>query len=147
MNKIWNALSWILIVVAQIVIGYGLVYFLNILNYKPQYETIQQFLMIPFSIWLGYLIGVYGIGMLGLGLKKIEPLVAGLRFLTTAVMTAIPMLILIFNAVTMGLEDRQQFQDIVMVRMVPYYTQLCTVFALLGFYVTVWWHRAVPKKI
>lgn len=146
MNKGWNALSWVLIVVAQIALGYALVSVINSVIYKPQIETITQFLMIPLSIFLGYLIGVYGIGMLGLVLKKLKPLVAGLRLFTTAVMTVIPMLMLIFNAVTVGVENRQQFQDIVMVRMVPYYTQLCAVFALLGFYITIWWHKVVPKK-
>jgi len=146
MNKGWDALSWILIVLAQIAIGYALVFTINLIIYKPQIETIPQFLTIPLSIWLGYLVGVYGIGMLGLVLKKLEPLVAGLRLFTTAIMTVIPMLMLIFNAVTVGVENRQQFQDIVMVRMVPYYTQLCVVFALLGFYITVWWHKVVPKR-
>lgn len=146
MNKGWNALSWVLIVVAQIALGYALVSVINSVIYKPQIETIAQFLMIPISIFLGYLIGVYGIGMLGLVLKKLKPRVAGLRLFTTAIMTVIPMLMLIFNAVTVGVENRQQFQDIVMVRMVPYYTQLCAVFALLGFYITIWWHKVVPKK-
>lgn len=146
MNKGWNALSWVLIVVAQIALGYALVSVINSVIYKPQIETITQFLMIPISIFLGYLIGVYGIGMLGLVLKKLKPRVAGLRLFTTAIMTVIPMLMLIFNAVTVGVENRQQFQDIVMVRMVPYYTQLCAVFALLGFYITIWWHKVVPKK-
>ena len=146
MNKGWNALSWVLIVVAQIALGYALVSVINSVIYKPQIETITQFLMIPISIFLGYLIGVYGIGMLGLVLKKLKPRIAGLRLFTTAIMTVIPMLMLIFNAVTVGVENRQQFQDIVMVRMVPYYTQLCAVFALLGFYITIWWHKVVPKK-
>lgn len=146
MNKGWDAFSWVVLVVAQIAIGYLLVVILNSIFLKPQIETIQQFLMIPFSIWFGYLIGVYGIGMLGLVLKKVTPLVAGLRLITTAVMTAIPMLVLIFNATTVGLENGQDFQDIVMARMVPYYTQLCAVFALLGFHITVWWQRAAPKK-
>lgn len=146
MNKGWNALSWVLIVVAQIALGYALVSVINSVIYKPQIETITQFLMIPISIFLGYLIGVYGIGILGLVLKKLKPRVAGLRLFTTAIMTVIPMLMLIFNAVTVGVENQQQFQDIVMVRMVPYYTQLCAVFALLGFYITIWWHKVVPKK-
>jgi len=146
MNKGWNALTWILIGLAQLAVGYGLVFIINLNIYKPQIETIPQFLLIPLSIWLGYLVGIYSIGMLGLGLKKLKPLVAGLRLFTTAVMAIIPMLVLIFNAVTIGLEDQQQFQELVMVRMVPYYTQLCAVFALLGFYITIWWHKAAPRK-
>jgi len=146
MNKGWNALTWILIGLAQLAVGYGLVFIINLNIYKPQIETIPQFLLIPLSIWLGYLVGIYSIGMLGLGLKKLKPLVAGLRLFTTAVMAIIPMMVLIFNAVTIGLEDQQQFQELVMVRMVPYYTQLCAVFALLGFYITIWWHKAAPRK-
>lgn len=146
MNKAWNAFTWVLIVTVQIVVGYGLVILINSLTQKPPVVTVQQFLLIPFSIWLGYLTGIYGIGMLGLVLKKIEPRVAGLRLLTTAVLTAVPVLMLIFNGTTVGLENQQQFQAIVMGRMVPYYTQLCAVFSLLGFYVTIWWHRAAPQK-
>jgi hypothetical protein len=147
MKKTWNVLAWILIVAAQIALGYILVLLLTLNNSKPPLETISHFLLTPLFIWLGYLIGIYGIGMLGLVLKKVKPLVPGLRLLTTAILAVLPMLMLIFNAVTVGVENQQQFQDLVINRMVPYYTQLCAVFSLLGFYITVWWHKAVPKKI
>lgn len=146
-KQVWNAITWALIVGAQLAVGYALVFIVNLSINTSQIETIAQFLKIPSSIWLGYSIGVYGIGMLGVWLKKYQPLVPLLRLATTATMALIPMLILIFNSVTVGVENQKEFQDLVIVRMVPYYTQLCAVFALLGFYITVWWHKAVPKKV
>ncbi len=146
MTKSWAAISWVLICLAQIGVGYALAFLSNVIINQPAPGAINQFLQIPLGIWLGYIIGVTGIGMLGLALKKITPMVPGLRLLTTAALAAIPMLILIFNAYTAGFEDQAQFQSLVMGRMVPYYTQLCAVFALLGFYITVWWHRVVPAK-
>ncbi len=145
MKKSWNTLLWILILAAQFGIGYALVTLSNTFTIRPRMETIPQFLMVPLGIWLGYLVGVYALGMLVLVLKKVEPVAAGLRLFTTAVLGTLPMLILIFNAVTIGVENQQQFQTLVMARMVPYYTNLCAVFALLGFYITVWWHKVTPK--
>lgn len=146
MNKRWNTVSWVLILIAQVAVGYGIVFLGTVYINQPETKTLQQFLIIPLTIWLGYLVGVYGIGMLGLSLKKVEPRVSWLRLFTTAVAGLVPVLILIFNAATVGVENQQQFHDLVIVRMVPYYTQLCAVFALLGFYITIWWHRAVPSK-
>ncbi len=146
MTKSWAAISWVLICLAQVGVGYALAFLSNVIINQPVAETFGQFLLIPLGIWLGYIIGVYGVGMLGLALKKITPKVPGLRLLTTAILAAIPMLILIFNANAAGVENQAQFQNIIMGRMVPYYTQLCAVFALLGFYITIWWHRVVPAK-
>ncbi len=147
MTKRWNTLSWILILVAQYATGYALAYMSNLIINQPEVSTMKQFLLFPLGIWLSYIIGVHGVGMFGLFLKKMKPMIPGLRFLTTAIMAVIPMLILIFNAVTVGVDNNlQQFHDLVMIRRVPYYTQLCAVFALLGFYATVWWHKAVPTK-
>ncbi len=146
MKKNWSTLAWVLIVAVQTAVGYGLVSLSGSFTIKSHINTTAQFLMVPLGIWLGYSIGVYGIGMLGLVLKKVKPLVPGLRLLTTAVMTAIPLLILTFNAITVGLENQQQFQGVVIGRMVPYYTQLCLAFSLLGFYVTLWLNKTVPIK-
>ncbi len=146
MTKSWAAISWVLICLAQIGAGYGLAFISTVIINQPVPKTLSQFLMIPLGIWLGYVIGVTGVGMLGLALKNVKPKVPGLRLLTTGALAAIPMLILIFNAYTAGFEDQAQFQSLVMARMVPYYTQLCAVFALLGFYITIWWHRVVPAK-
>ncbi len=146
MTKSWAAISWVLICLAQIGAGYVLAFLSNVIINQPVSETFSQFLMIPLGIWLGYIIGVTGVGMLGLALRKITPKVPGLRLLTTGALAAIPMLILIFNAYTVGIENQSDFQSIVVSRMVPYYTQLCAVFALLGFYITIWWHRVVPAK-
>jgi hypothetical protein len=139
MNEGWNAISWTLIVTAQISVGYSLVSVINSIVIKQQVITITQFFLIPSSIWLGY----HRIARFGV--KELKPLAFGLLLFSAAILTAIPMALLIFNAVNVGVENQQQFQEIVIVRMVPYYTQLCLVFALLGFYITVWWHKAVPQ--
>jgi heme/copper-type cytochrome/quinol oxidase subunit 3 len=146
MKKTWNVLTWILIVAAQLIFSYWLVSYFTADKSSAQIETMSQFSMIPLIIWVGYVLVVYGLGMLGLLLYKFKPARAGLRFLSTAIMTAIPMLILIFNAQTVGLGNRLEFQHLVMDRMIPYYTQLGLAFALLGFYITVWWQKAPPRK-
>ncbi len=145
MNKGWNVLSWILIVVAQVAIGYGLVFLGKGLYDQQQVVTIAQFLVIPTGIWLCYAVGIYAIGMLGLVLKKVTPLVPGIRLMTTMTLAVVPMLMLIFNAVSVGPQNQQQFQGVVIARMVPYYTQLSAAFALFGFYITIWWHKAEPQ--
>jgi hypothetical protein len=144
MKKPWIVFAWILIVTAQIAFSYSLVYVFNTSIYNPQIETASQFLLIPIFVWLISLIGFYGIGMVGLAVMKVKPLRAGLRFLATAIMALFPMLILVFNAFSVGIQS-QTFQDIIMRRMVPYYSQLDLVFALLGFYITLWWKKSKPK--
>ena len=146
MNKARNALAWILVLVGQLAVSYGLITLTNLGFFQSKITSIPQFLPIPFSIWGSYVLGVFGMGMIGLTLMKATPPVVGLRFFTTAVLTAIPMWMLTVNAVTVGVNDLSQFQSIVIARMVPYYTELAAVFALLGFFVTVWWQRATPKK-
>ncbi len=146
MNKLLNTLSWVLIGVGQIGVSYLLITLATLSIFQTKIVTMQQFIMVPLSIWGSYVVGVFGVGMLGLKLQKVKPLVPGLRLAATAVTTALPMFMLGFNAAAVGVQNQPQFQDIVIVRMVPYYTELCAVFALLGFFVTVWWNRVVPKK-
>jgi hypothetical protein len=140
LKKIWNILSWILIFGTQVGAGYAIVSLSKQLI-STDFKTITQFLIIPIMIWLGYSLGIYGIGMIGLVLKRVKPLFPILRLATTMLMAAAPMVMLTFNAFTLGLANPQEFDALVMARMVPYYTQLCVVFAMLGFFITVWWQK------
>jgi len=142
MQKSWDIFTWILILLAQTAAGYFLVLLTRVFIDYSQATTIARFLIIPLSIWLSYSIAVYGIGMLGLWVKKKKPTVAVLRLITTTTLASVPMLMQVFNGVSVGVEDWQQFHDLVIGRMVPYYTQLCAAFALVGFFVTIWWHKA-----
>lgn len=146
MAKSWSTISWVLICIAQMGAGYGLALLSSVIINQPVIETISQLLQIILGIWAGYTLGIFGVGMIGLALKKITPKVPRLRLLTTAALAVIPMLILYLNAVTIGVENQVEFQSIVISRMVPYYTQLCAAFTLLGFYLTIWWHRVIPIK-
>jgi len=147
LNKCWTALSWILILAGQIAAGFALVSLAGLLVDTSSLRSLTQFMLTPVSIWLAISLSVYSIGMLGLVLKKVKPLVMWLRLATTLVLAAAPMILLTVNAAVVGVENTQDFNSIVLGRMLPYYTQLGFVFALLGFFVTVWWHRAVPDKM
>jgi hypothetical protein len=147
LKKGWIAFSWFLILVVQIIVGFVLVSLTALLIDTTNLRSLTQFILTPLSIWLAISLSVYGVGMIGLVFKKVKPLVALLRLATTLILAAVPMIILTINAAVVGVENTQEFGSIVLARMVPYYTQLAYVFALLGFFVTIWWHKAVPARV
>jgi hypothetical protein len=108
-SKASDSIVWILIVLAQLVAGYGLAALLGLARGEAGVETTAQFLSIPLQIWLGYSVGVSAVGVLGMALKKETPLMPGLRFMTTATLALVPMLVLVFNALTIGVENQEPF--------------------------------------
>jgi hypothetical protein len=145
MKKFWNIFGWIISIVLQVLISYLLLELLKTFFYPDMIRTTGEFILIPLLIWASFFIGVYGIGMPSLLIRKVSPLNAVLRLLSTAVMIIIPLSILVFLGLTVGIENEKDFEEIVLGRMVAYYTQLTVVFSLLGFYIPTWFKVFQPK--
>jgi hypothetical protein len=145
MKKFWNIFGSIIAIILQILISFLLLELLRLFFYPDQVTTPIEFLVIPLQIWVSFFVGVFGIGMLSLLIRKVSPLNPGLRLLSTAVMIVIPLSILIFLGLTVGIENQKDFEEIVLGRMVTYYTQLTVVFSLLGFYIPTWFKTFQPK--
>lgn len=145
MKKFWNIFGWIISIVLQVLISYLLLELLKTFFYPLMIRTTGEFIVIPLIIWVSFFIGVYGIGMPSLLIRKVSPLNAVLRLLSTGVMIIIPLSILVFLGLTVGIENEKDFEEIVLGRMVAYYTQLTVVFSLLGFYIPTWFKVFQPK--
>ena len=146
MAKFWMVIGWGLTIIAQVVLSFLLVEVFNLVVVPAAITTVSEFIIIPLTIWLSYLISVFGIGMLSLVIQKMKPYYTVLRLVSTLVMALIPMAILVFLGLTVGIENQAEFQEIVLERMVPYYTQLNVVFSLLGFYLPTWFKKMAPKN-
>lgn len=141
MKKFWQIAGWAVVISFQIGTSFLLVEIFQRFFYPVEINTAGQFLIIPLLIWVSFMIGIYGVGILGLLLRKSEKLQALLRLASTAFMALLPMLLLIFLGLSAGIENEQAFDEIVLGRMVPYYTQLNVVFSLLGFYIPSWFKK------
>jgi hypothetical protein len=75
-----------------------------------------------------------------------QPLQAGLRLISTALLALIPLIVLTFLGLTVGFEEPAEFQEIVIGRMVPYYTNLNVAFSLMGFYIPTWFRFIRSQK-
>jgi hypothetical protein len=146
MKKFWTIFGWAVTLAAQITISFVLVELFNATLVPETITTVAEFLTIPLTIWASFLIGIFAIGMLSLVMRKIKPYYTTLRFLGTLVMAVLPMVLLVFLGLSAGLENTVEFQEIVLDRMVPYYTQLNIVFSLLGFYLPSWFKRNAPER-
>ena len=146
MKKFWTIFAWAVTLTAQIIFSFVLVELFNATLVPETITTVTEFLIIPLTIWASFLIGIFAIGMLSLVMRKIKPYYTTLRFLGTLVMAVLPMVLLVFLGLSAGLENTVEFQEIVLGRMVPYYTQLNIVFSLLGFYLPSWFKRNAPNR-
>lgn len=146
MKKFWTIFAWAVTLTAQITLSFVLVELFKSTLVPATITTDAEFLTIPLTIWVSFLIGIFGLGMLSLVMRKITPYYTLLRFLGTLVMALLPMVLLVFLGLSAGLENTVEFQEIVLGRMVPYYTQLNIVFSLLGFYLPSWFKRNAPNR-
>jgi hypothetical protein len=103
-------------------------------------------LIIPLSIWVSFIIGVYGIGILSIAIRKLTPLQAGLRLISTALLELIPLIVLTSLGLTVAFEDPVNFREVVLGKMVPYYTNLNVAFSLMGFYIPTWFRFIRSQK-
>jgi len=146
MKKFWQITGWVVSIAVQIGVSFLLVELFQRFFYPAEINTAGQFLTIPLMIWISFLIGIYGFGILGLLIRKSDNLQALTRLASTAFMALIPMLLLIFLGLSAGIENEQEFEEIVLGRMVPYYTQLNVVFSLIGFYIPSWFQMLKTEK-
>ncbi len=146
MAKLWMVLGWGITFIAQVVLSFLLVEVFRLAVVPAAVTTVGEFIIIPLTIWVSYLVGVFCIGMLSLIIRKMKPYYTVLRLVGTLVIALIPMAILVFLGLTVGIENQADFQEIVLDRMVPYYTQLNVVFSLLGFYLPSWFKKMAPKN-
>lgn len=138
----------VVIIALQAAAGYGLFSLARIMFTDPVIDNqsglikllIAMAVSIPAAVWL--------VGLLGLVLKKNVPRRSGLRLFCTAVASLVPVLVLAYLAFTIGFENSKDFQEVVVGRMVVYYSNLELAFAIVGFYLVDWYHkRPSTKKI
>jgi len=146
MKKFWDIFGWGITIVVQIALSYFILDQLRNWIIPTSVTNIGTYLIIPFSIWASFLIGVYGIGILSMILRKMQPLQAGLRLISTAVIVMIPLIVLTFLGLTVGFEDPVNFREVVLGKMVPYYTNLNIAFSLMGFYIPTWFRFIRSQK-
>jgi TRAP-type C4-dicarboxylate transport system permease small subunit len=146
MKKFWNIFGWVITIILQIVVCLLLQEIFQRYVFPGQVTRTGEFIIIPLLIWASVVIGVYGIGILSFLIRKTTPLQAGLRFLSSAGLALLPLGLLVFLGLSVGFENQQDFQEIVLDRMVSYYSNLAMVFSFLGFYIPNWVKFVQPKK-
>lgn len=145
MKKFWMLFGWVLTLFGQIFLSLALIEILNKLFVPTEITTVKQFLFTPLIIWLSFLIGMFIPGALSLLIRKMEPYHITQRLISTLVLSAIPSILLVYLGLTVGLDNQTEFQEIVLEKMVPYYTQLNIAFSLLGFYIPSWFKKLTSK--
>lgn len=139
-------LTLILIVIIQVAAGYGLFYLVRILLIPSEIKDPAGFIKIMAAMVLSFALAAWFFGVIGLWIRKVKPLKAGIRLLTSIGLALIPALILAYLGFTVGFEDLSVFNGIVVGKMIPYYTNLTMVMSILGFYLQEWFSKVVKPK-
>jgi len=132
---------WVVTVLAQAVAGGVVVFLLAAFLWVEKISTLGQFLLLVFSIWLGFVIGVYGAGIAALSLRRAADLEARARFISTAGVALIPFLALFAIGARVDPGNQPEFQNVVMDMWQPLLAQLGMLFAIVGFYIPGWVRR------
>jgi len=145
MKKFWNIFGWVITIILQIVVYFLLLEIFRSFVFPAEITRTGEFLIIPLLIWASVVIGVFGIGILSFLIRKYSPLRTGLRFLSSAALALLPLGLLVFLGLSVGFENQKDFQEIVLDKMVSYYSNLALVFSFLGFYIPNWIKFIKPK--
>ena len=145
-KKFWNIFGWVVTIVLQIVVCLFLQEVFRSFIFPAQVTRTGEFIIIPLLIWVSVVVGVFGVGILSFLIRKYSPLRAGLRFLSSAGLALLPLGLLVFLGLSVGFENQSEFQEIVLDRMVSYYSNLALVFSFLGFYIPNWIKLIKPKN-
>jgi len=146
MKKFWKIFGWGITIGLQIGLSFLILEQLRNWIVPTWVTNLSTYLIIPLSIWVSFIIGVYGIGILSMAIRKLTPLQAGLRLISTALLALIPLIVLTFLGLTVGFEEPVNFREVVLGKMVPYYTNLNIAFSLMGFYIPTWFRFIRSQK-
>ena len=67
---------------------------LSVVWYVETVSSLWEFILVVFFIWLGFVVGVYGIGMGSFRMRKAAFMEARTRLFSTIVITMVPFLVL-----------------------------------------------------
>jgi hypothetical protein len=146
MKKFWKIFGWGITIGLQIGLSFLILEQLRNWIVPTWVTNLSTYLIIPLSIWVSFIIGVYGIGILSIAIRKLTPLQAGLRLISTALLELIPLIVLTSLGLTVAFEDPVNFREVVLGKMVPYYTNLNVAFSLMGFYIPTWFRFIRSQK-
>ena len=146
-KNIKSLLAWLGTVLAQWIGANLCVFLFSILWYSEYPASLTQFLTFVAFIGAGFLIGVYGVGMLILFWRRSTELLARTRFITTLACIALPLLALAIIGWQITLGDRLEFQNEVIGRWQPNLAQTALWLSILGFHLPGWLkRRTVPVE-
>ncbi|MFZ3070653.1 MAG: hypothetical protein WA110_05985 [Anaerolineaceae bacterium] len=137
-KKALPTIIWIVVIVLQVLAGYETFALVRVLLVPVVIKDRSSFFILAAALVLSISIAVWLVGLLGLRLRKVKPAKAWLRLLATFGLALVPCLIMVYLGTTVGFKDLEIFQDVVVGRMIPYYTNLALVLGMLGFYVSEW---------
>ena len=140
-NSLKSLLAWLGSVVAQWIGANLCVFLFSFLWYSEHPTSLAQFLSFVAFIGAGFLIGVYGVGMLILMRRKPAELYARTRFITTVVCIVIPLLALAITGWQITLGDQAEFQTEVIGAWQPNLAQTALWLLILGFHLPGWLKR------
>lgn len=145
-KKISVIAGWFVIVLLQIIAAGVMVMLFSGWWTTEEISTLGQFSLIIWSIFLGFVIGVYGVGILSLVLRRFKSIQAGLRFLFTTGCALIPFLALFIIGLCVNPSHQPQFQKLVMEFWQPLLAIIGLALAITGFW-TPGWIRKKPQNV
>jgi hypothetical protein len=137
-KRITWMLGWLMIMVVQAVAALIVVFLFSLVGYIDKVTNLGQFSLILTVMWLGFVIGVTGVGLATLRLRHTPALVVPQRLLFTAGIGVIPFLIIFMTAARVGTGNPSIFQNYVMAGWMPTLSQVGLIFAIIGFYIPSW---------
>jgi len=138
--------GWVLTILGQVVAALALVFLLLSVVWRGEPAvTLGQFLLLVFSMWFGFVVGVYGAGLAILRRRQAIDLQARARLISTAGAALIPFLALFILGATVTPGNQVDFQRVVMETWQPILASLGLVLAVVGFYVPSWLRHPRPS--
>ena len=133
-----KVVGWLITILAQIVLAGVVVMLLSVVWYVETVSSLWEFIRVVFFIWLGFVVGVYGIGMGSLRMRKTTFMGARTRLFSTIVITMIPFLALLVIGMVVGPGNQPSFQVTVMEKLQPIFASFGLLAAVIGFYLPGW---------
>lgn len=132
---------WLVTILAQFIAANLAVFIFSLLLYVENPTTLSRFLLNVSFIGLGFLIGVYGAGMLILRRRKLADLQARPRFFATLVCILVPLLALAVLGWRISPTNPAGFRAVVLEQWQPTLGQSALWLSILGFHLPGWLKR------